>query len=132
MLNRLKSAELSACRILLKKSGCKMVEVGTTNKTYASDYQNAVSSKSGLLLKVHTSNYKVVGFVQDVSIKELAEVKTATGLPFYYDLGGGALKNLTEYGLPYEPLVQDALKDKFNLVSSPVIVLLSAVRHHCR
>jgi len=102
---------------IIKKSGCKMVEVGTTNKTYASDYQNAVSSKSGLLLKVHTSNYKVVGFVQDVSIKELAEVKTATGLPFYYDLGGGALKNLTEYGLPYEPLVQDALKDGADLVS---------------
>lgn len=102
---------------IIKKSGGKMVEIGTTNKTYPDDFRKAITTKTGLLLKVHTSNYKIVGFVQETSLKEMSEVKNEFKIPLYFDLGGGAIKNLADFGLPYEPLVQDAIKDGADLVS---------------
>ncbi|MDA8442541.1 MAG: L-seryl-tRNA(Sec) selenium transferase, partial [Peptococcaceae bacterium] len=91
---------------VLKAGGAKLVEVGTTNKTRPSDFATAVTDNTALLLKVHTSNYRVVGFTQMVSATELVEVSKATGIPVVEDLGSGTLIDLKCWGLPEEPTVQ--------------------------
>lgn len=102
---------------VIKKSGGKMVEVGSTNKTKVSDYEDAITSKTGALVKVHTSNYRIEGFTDEVSVKELSELGKKHDIPFYYDLGGGIFSDLSKYGLPHEPTVQDAIKDGADLYS---------------
>jgi L-seryl-tRNA(Ser) seleniumtransferase len=90
---------------VMARSGAVLREVGTTNRTHPSDYANAISERTGLLLKVHTSNYKVVGFVADVPLAELAAIGRARGVPVMEDLGSGALVDLARYGLSREPIV---------------------------
>ena len=102
---------------VIKKSGGKMVEVGSTNKTKVSDYEDAITSKTGALVKVHTSNYRIEGFTDEVTVKELSELGKKHNIPFYYDLGGGIFSDLSKYGLPHEPTVQDAIKDGADLYS---------------
>ena len=102
---------------VIKKSGGKMVEVGSTNKTKVSDYEDEITSKTGALVKVHTSNYRIEGFTDEVSVKELSELGKKHNIPFYYDLGGGIFSDLSKYGLPHEPTVQDAIKDGADLYS---------------
>ena len=94
---------------VIEKSGAIMREVGTTNKTHLRDYEKAVSKKTGLLLAVHTSNYRIIGFTQSVSLKELAVIGKKRKLPLVYDLGGGALIGLEQFGLPHEPVVSDCI-----------------------
>ncbi|MFQ5583053.1 MAG: L-seryl-tRNA(Sec) selenium transferase [Calditrichia bacterium] len=89
---------------VMKSSGVKMVEVGTTNKTHMKDYQNAINQKTAALLKVHTSNYRVMGFSSEVSLPDLAELAHQHNLPVIYDMGSGALVGLSRWGLPDEPL----------------------------
>jgi L-seryl-tRNA(Ser) seleniumtransferase len=95
---------------IMEKSGAVLREVGTTNRTHASDYERAITDRTGLLLKVHTSNYKVVGFVADVPLRELVEIGKRRGVPVMEDLGSGALVDLGRYGLPAEPVVADRIR----------------------
>ena len=94
---------------VMEKSGAFMHEVGTTNKTHLKDFEQAVSAKTGLLMAVHTSNYRVVGFTKSVSLLELCALAKKSKLPVAYDLGGGALIDLEKFGLPHEPVVSDSL-----------------------
>lgn len=91
---------------VMKRSGAKLVEIGATNKVYLRDYENAVTENTGLLLKVHTSNYRVVGFTEGVDLTDLVEYAHSRELPVMDDLGSGILLDLTEDGLGYEPTVQ--------------------------
>lgn len=94
---------------VIKKSGCVLKEVGTTNRTHASDYSDAITGETALILKAHTSNYKISGFTSDVPLKELVPIGKSRGIPVVEDLGSGALVDLREYGLPYEPVVSERL-----------------------
>jgi len=102
---------------IIKKSGCKLKEVGTTNRTHLKDYQNAISSETGLLLWVHTSNYVVEGFTKDVSLKELVQLGKENNIPVMADLGSGALTNLADNDLPKEIPVLDIVKTDVDFVT---------------
>lgn len=100
---------------IMELSGAILKDVGTTNKTHLYDYERAVSKKTGAILKVHTSNYRVIGFHEDVSVKELAELAKAKKLPLVYDMGSGLMVDLRSYGLD-EPCVSQAFEDGADLV----------------
>jgi L-seryl-tRNA(Ser) seleniumtransferase len=102
---------------VMVQSGARLVEVGTTNRTYARDYERAVTHETGLLLKVHRSNFVVSGFVHEASPPELAEIGRRHGIPVMFDLGSGCLVDLRSRGLPYEPTVQDAVGMGCDLVT---------------
>lgn len=94
---------------VMEQSGATLVEVGTTNKTHYDDYENAVTEETKALLKVHTSNYRIVGFTQSVGIDELIPLAKERGIPVIEDLGSGVLIDLSKYGITYEPTVQDSI-----------------------
>jgi L-seryl-tRNA(Ser) seleniumtransferase len=94
---------------VMERSGAKLREVGTTNKTHLKDYEKALNENTGLLLKVHTSNYKIVGFTKEVSPEELAKLGAKHNLPVMWDLGSGDFVDLASYGECCEPTVQQAM-----------------------
>jgi L-seryl-tRNA(Ser) seleniumtransferase len=94
---------------LMAKSGATLKEVGTTNRTHPADYENAIDRNTGLLLKVHTSNYRIVGFSSDVPLAMLVDIGRRHGVPVMEDLGSGALVDLSLYGLPKEPMVSESI-----------------------
>ena len=94
---------------LMRAAGARLVEVGTTNRTHLADYQQALGARTGLILKVHPSNFRVSGFASGVAAQELAGLARAGGVPFAFDLGSGALIDLVRFGLPAEPVVRDAV-----------------------
>ncbi|MDD3705872.1 MAG: L-seryl-tRNA(Sec) selenium transferase, partial [Clostridiaceae bacterium] len=102
---------------VMKQSGAVLIEVGTTNKTNISDYESAVNENTAALMKVHTSNYRILGFTSQVESEELAVLGRKLGLPVIEDLGSGLLMELTEYGLPHEPTVQQAVKAGMDVVT---------------
>ena len=102
---------------VLGKSGAHLREVGTTNRTHRSDYEAAVGPLTGALLKVHTSNYRVVGFTAEVPLAELVAIGNARGIPVVEDLGSGALVDLSDWGLPREPVVADRVKQGVGVVT---------------
>jgi L-seryl-tRNA(Ser) seleniumtransferase len=102
---------------IMLRSGAVLREVGTTNRTHLRDYADAIGPNTGLLLKVHTSNYRVVGFTADVSSRELVELGRARGIPVMEDLGSGSLVDLRPWGFPYEPTVPEAVGAGLDLVS---------------
>jgi L-seryl-tRNA(Ser) seleniumtransferase len=101
---------------VLRQSGAELVEVGTTNRTYARDYADALGERTGALLWVHTSNYRVIGFVHAPGLDELAEVAHAHQVPLIADLGSGSLLDTSRFGLAREPLVQEVVAAGADLV----------------
>ncbi len=94
---------------VMERSGAILHEVGTTNKTHLKDYEKAINANTGLILKVHTSNYKIVGFTNEVSSEELAKLGRKHNLPVMWDLGSGSFIDLSTYGAGSEPTVQQAV-----------------------
>jgi L-seryl-tRNA(Ser) seleniumtransferase len=95
---------------VMRRSGALLKEVGTTNRTYLSDYQKAINPQTALLLKVHTSNFRVMGFASEVSLQDLVQLGKQYQLPVVDDLGSGCLVDLSQYGLEKEPTVQETIK----------------------
>ena len=109
---------------ILRKAGSKLVEVGTTNRTHLSDYENAITPRTKLLLWVHTSNYKITGFTKDVNLADLVALGKKHDLPVMADLGSGALVPIDEYGLQREPLVSEIVALGVDIVTFSVDKLL--------
>lgn len=101
---------------VITSSGGRLKEIGTTNRTRASDYDKAVSENTGMIMKCHRSNYQVLGFTEEASIKELVEIGSKHGVPVVYDLGGGCLVDLQQFDLVAEPTVQATLESGADLV----------------
>ena len=102
---------------VMGKSGAKMIEVGTTNKTHLRDYEEKIGPDTALLLKVHRSNFQIVGFTEDVETSDLVALGKKYGVPLMEDLGSGCLVDLSNYGLLKEPTVQEVLSNGVDLVT---------------
>ena len=102
---------------IIKLSGGTPVEVGTTNKTHLKDYENAINDNTGALLKVHTSNYKIVGFTKEVSNEEISYLARENELVSINDLGSGQFVDFSRFGLPYEPTVKEVLDSGIDIVT---------------
>ena len=102
---------------VMRKSGACLVEVGTTNRTHLEDYVRALGEKTALLLKVHTSNFRILGFTAEASLKELIALGRTRNVPVMEDLGSGCFVDLSSYGLEKEPTVQEAIDAGADLVT---------------
>jgi L-seryl-tRNA(Ser) seleniumtransferase len=102
---------------IMRRSGAVLREVGTTNRTHLKDYAEAIGPDTALLLKVHTSNYRVLGFTAQVPSRDLVELARSRGVPVLEDLGSGCFLDLRPHGFPYEPTVQEAVAAGLDLVS---------------
>ena len=102
---------------VMEASGATLREVGTTNRTHLRDYEDAINENTALMLKVHPSNYKVVGFASTPTMEELTELGQQHGIPTMEDLGSGSLIDLTRYGLPYEPVVRERINAGVDVVT---------------
>jgi len=103
---------------VLRKSGAKLVEVGTTNKTYPLDYRNAWTAQTSLFMRTHPSNYRVEGFTAEVDAATLASLARELGVISFEDLGSGALVDLERFGLPHEPTVAQEIAAGIDLVAA--------------
>lgn len=102
---------------VMKQSGARLVEVGTTNRTYIQDFAEAVTTDTALLFTAHTSNYKIVGFSEEVKLKELTELGKKLDLPVMHDLGSGVLLSLEPWGLNEEPTVSECVEEGVDIVT---------------
>ena len=102
---------------IMSQSGCTLVEVGTTNRTHLKDFSKAIGPNTGMIMKVHTSNYVVEGFTADVPEADLARLCHDNGMPFAIDLGSGTLTDLEQFGLPHEPTPMEAMRQGADVVT---------------
>ena len=102
---------------VMRQAGCELVEVGTTNRTHLKDYRQAINEHTGLLMKVHTSNYSIEGFTASVAEAQLAILGNEFSIPTATDLGSGSLVDMTRYGLPAEPMPQQLIAAGSDLVT---------------
>lgn len=102
---------------VMAMSGANLVEVGSTNKTRVEDYEEAITEETAVLMKVHTSNYKLIGFTDAVSNRELKELGDKYDIPVMEDLGSGVYFNMEEYGLPHEPTISESIKSGIDLIT---------------
>lgn len=102
---------------VMEESGTILKEIGATNKTHLRDYEEAINENTGVLLKVHTSNYRVLGFTDSVEIDELSKLSKEYDIPVIEDLGSGLFVDISKYGLSYEPTVIDSLKKGADIVT---------------
>jgi L-seryl-tRNA(Ser) seleniumtransferase len=102
---------------IMARAGCRMREVGTTNRTHLHDYADAIGSRTGLLLKAHTSNYRIEGYTAEAEPARLGALAAGHGLPFVVDLGSGTLTDLSRLGLPPEPTPAHALREGAGIVT---------------
>ncbi|WP_346928346.1 L-seryl-tRNA(Sec) selenium transferase, partial [Clostridium sp.] len=102
---------------VMKFSGAKLIEIGTTNRTHLYDYENNITENTGVLLKVHTSNFKVLGFTENVPLEQLVELGEKHEVPVVEDIGSGVLIDFGKYGFTYEPTVQDSIKKGIDVVT---------------
>lgn len=113
---------------IVRAAGVRLVEVGTTNVTRADDYARAINERTAAILKVHTSNYRIDGYSKVATLQELAPIAQSAGIPLCMDLGSGCLVDMTQYGLPPEPRVSDALEQGAKLVTFSGDKLLGSVQ----
>lgn len=102
---------------VMRRSGAVLVEVGTTNRTYISDYESAIGEKTAILLKVHRSNFRITGFTHDVEVAELVSLGGRYSIPVMVDLGSGSLIDFSHYGIEKEPTVQECIRDGADIVT---------------
>lgn len=102
---------------VMEQSGAKLVEVGTTNRTHLFDYERAITDNTGVILKVHQSNYKILGFTEEVEIEELVNLGKISNIPVVEDIGSGVFIDVTKYGLKYEPTVQNSINKGIDIVT---------------
>ena len=102
---------------VMRQSGAKLVEIGTTNRLHLYDYENALQEPAALVLCAHHSNFKIMGFTSEPSLKEICNLAHQKETPVFYDLGSGALLDTSAYGLPHEPMVQEALQAGVDIIS---------------
>lgn len=102
---------------VMKFSGANLIEVGTTNRTHLYDYENAITENTGVLLRVHTSNFKIMGFTEEVPLEDLVKLGRERNIPVVEDIGSGTLIDFSKYGLTPEPTVQDSIKKGIDIVT---------------
>ena len=113
---------------IMERAGCRLVEVGTTNRTRLSDYANAIDENTAMLLKVHPSNFHIEGFTEAVATRDLKELGEKSGLPVIEDIGSGALFDLARFGLPHEPTPREVLDQGADIVTFSGDKLLGGIQ----
>ena len=102
---------------VMKNSGAKMIEIGSTNKTHLYDYEEAITEKTAAIMIVHPSNYKIIGFTDKPQATDILSLAHEHGIPVIFDLGSGALIDMQRFGLQYEPVVSDMIEQGFDIIS---------------
>ena len=113
---------------IMERAGCRLVEIGTTNRTRLSDYANAIDESTAMLLKVHPSNFHIEGFTEAVATRDLKELGEKSGLPVIEDIGSGALFDLARFGLPHEPTPREVLDQGADIVTFSGDKLLGGIQ----
>ncbi|MEC9240889.1 MAG: L-seryl-tRNA(Sec) selenium transferase, partial [Pseudomonadota bacterium] len=113
---------------IMERAGCRLVEIGTTNRTRLSDYATAIDENTAMLLKVHPSNFHIEGFTEAVATRDLKELGEQSGLPVIEDIGSGALFDLARFGLPHEPTPREVLDQGADVVTFSGDKLLGGIQ----